>query len=322
DTAAFRCASEMELFQRIPLTLGRTASSADLAAAVGVEAKVLTRILRLLCVHNCFQEVESNVFAHTRFSAFVQEHPHFMSFTRTSLEVFGASSTSLPDALLAPPGPKGLRPSAFEVRFGEGCYAWWNKHPDKLARFQHGLHEPLLLNEIKDSDDWDDVQGTVVDVGGGEGQVAMCLVESFPHLEFVVQDIFITPDVVDKVALGRQANRLRFEVHDYFTPQQPMEGGTFFLKHCLHNNSDVDCVRILKAIALALGQSGLGTRLIVAENVLPEWDDLSVSRQQRLELLQDDISMLQLFNAKKRTALQYQELLAQADPRLKMVGIH
>ncbi|PSN66997.1 S-adenosyl-L-methionine-dependent methyltransferase [Corynespora cassiicola Philippines] len=320
DTAAFRCASELDLFQHIPLD--GTASSTSLANANGVEASVLTRVMRLLVARGCFQEVTAGVFAHTRFSAFVREHPHFASFTRTSLEVFGCSATSLPDALLAPAGPNGSKPSAFEIRFGEGCYAFWEKRPEKLARFQHGLHEPLLLGEIKEAYDWGSVGGTVVDVGGGEGQVARCLAERFGHLNFVVQDVFVKQDVVEQVANAGLADRLCFEVHDYFTPQKPVENGAFFLKHCLHNNGDADCVRILKAIVPALEKSGQGARLIIAENVLPEWDDSSLPRQQRIELLQDDISMLQLFNAKKRTAEQYRELLVQADPRLEIAGIH
>ena len=137
-----------------------------------------------------------------------------------------------------------------------------------------------------------------------------------------MQDLFVKEDVVAQVASGRLANRLKFETHDYFTAQKPVDGGAFFLKHCLHNNSDADCVRILKAIASGLEESGPGTRLIIAENVLPEWDDGSLPRQQRQELLQDDISMLLLFNASKRTAHQFRQLLGEADARLRIVGMY
>ncbi|EMD58418.1 hypothetical protein COCSADRAFT_104018 [Bipolaris sorokiniana ND90Pr] len=320
DTAVFRCANEFELFQRIPLT--GTATSTSLAAAVGVDTGVLTRVLRLLSARGCFQEVSECTFAHTPFSAFVQEHPHFASFLRATFEVFGGSAATLPDSLLAPVGENGARPSAFEVRFGEGCYEFWAKQPEKLARFQRGLHEPLLLHEINESYNWDDVKGTIVDIGGGEGQVARCLAEHFEHLKFLVQDTFVKEDVIAGIARGGLADRLRFEVHDYFTPQKSLDQGAFFLKHCLHNNDDENCVRILKAIAPAMESSGPETRLIIAENVLPEWNDTSLSRQQRVELFQDDISMLQLFNAKKRSAAEYQELLHQADPRLRIFGIH
>ncbi|KAK7530978.1 S-adenosyl-L-methionine-dependent methyltransferase [Phyllosticta citribraziliensis] len=320
DTAAFRSASELELFQRIPLD--GTISSQDLAAAAGVDEDALTRVLRLLALRDCFQEKKPHVFAHTHFSAFVREHPHFASFTRTSLEVFGCSSTSLPDALLAPVDSDGHKPSAFEVRFGEPCYAYWNNHPEKLARFQHGLHEPLLLNEITEAYPWNEVKGTVVDIGGGEGQVAMCLADHFSHLSFIVQDVFVKEDKVEEVARRNLSNRLRFEVHDYFTPQEPVTTGAYFLKHCLHNNGDDDCVRILKAIVPALQTSGPGACLIIAENVLPEWDDASMARRQKTELLQDDISMMLLFNAKKRTAAEYQSLLSRSHDRLKIVAIH
>ncbi|KAI4908879.1 hypothetical protein J4E90_008616 [Alternaria incomplexa] len=279
DVAVFRCACELELFQRIPLDGSK--SSTLLASEAGVESSVLTRVMRLLQARGCFQEVSEGDFAHTRFSAFVREHPHFASFTRTSLEVFGASATSLADALLAAPGDNGAKTSAFEIRFGEGCYSFWERQPKKLARFQHGLHEPLLLGEILNAYDWDGVKGTVVDVGGGEGQVAKCLAERFEHLKFLVQDVFVKESVVAQVASAGLADRLQFEVHDYFTPQKPLKEGAFFLKHCLHNNGDADCVRILKAIVPALEHSGPGTRLIIAENVLPEWDDTRLPKQQR-----------------------------------------
>ncbi|KAK8157456.1 O-methyltransferase-domain-containing protein [Phyllosticta citrichinensis] len=296
DTAAFRSASELELFQRIPLDV--PISSQDLAAAAGT-----TRLRPYALL--CFRE---------RASALCILHPNKPGSVWVS--------TSLPDALLAPVDSDGHKPSAFEVRFGEPCYAYWNNHPEKLARFQHGLHEPLLLNEITEAYPWNEVKGTVVDIGGGEGQVAMCLADHFSHLSFVVQDVFVNEDKVEEVARRNLSNRLRFEVHDYFTPQEPVTTGAYFLKHCLHNNGDDDCVRILRAIVPALEASGPGASVIIAENVLPEWHDSSMARRQKTELLQDDISMMLLFNAKKRTAAEYQSLLSRSHDQLKIVAIH
>ncbi|KAK7519248.1 uncharacterized protein IWZ02DRAFT_288076 [Phyllosticta citriasiana] len=133
--------------------------------------------------------------------------------------------------------------------------------------------------------------------------------QHFSHLSFVVQHVFIKQESRP----GRQTELLQqtaLRSPRLFHAPGARGNRRLFLKHCLHNSGDDDCVRILKAIAPALEKSRPETCLIIAENVLSEWDDASLSRQLKTELLQDDISMLLLFNAKKRTAAQYEALLS------------
>ncbi|CAK5276538.1 unnamed protein product [Mycena citricolor] len=119
----------------------------------------------------------------------------------------------------------------------------------------------------------------VVDVGGGIGSTTMLLATAFAgadgeeksDFEFVIQD---RPFVV---AMGEKAWRdkcpelldsgaVRFQVHDFFTPQPITNAAVFFLRVVLHDWPDAFAQRILLRLREAATPD---TKLVLGDFVLP-----------------------------------------------------
>ncbi|KAI0473126.1 S-adenosyl-L-methionine-dependent methyltransferase [Xylariaceae sp. FL0804] len=173
-----------------------------------------------------------------------------------------------------------------------------------------------------------------VDVGGGLGQFAVALRGAFGQLDFVVQDL---PEVVKKAAAAASASAdgrsesavamatatatatatgVRFQAHDFFTPQPEKEASVYFLRWILHNWSDKYAVEILRHIGAAMGA---GSRLIIHDYCLPRLEQLSLRQRQATTNM--DLGMLQLLNAQERDEQQWRALLAEASPGLRWMGV-
>ncbi|KAI0056325.1 hypothetical protein BV25DRAFT_1627243 [Artomyces pyxidatus] len=116
----------------------------------------------------------------------------------------------------------------------------------------------------------------VVDVGGGIGSSTMRLAERFPTLKFVVQD----REAVCK--LGEESwrtqcpelldsGRVRFQVHDFFTPQPPQSSppAVFLLRVVCHDWPDAYARRILLQLRRAAVEGRGQTVLVIGEHILP-----------------------------------------------------
>lgn len=88
---------------------------------------------------------------------------------------------------------------------------------------------------------------TVIDVGGSQGHSSIYLVQKFPHLHFIVQDL---PEVVQSAAEVRLPEDVKgrdeFMSHDMFTKQPVQEADVYLLRYVLHDWRDRYCVEILR----------------------------------------------------------------------------
>ena len=146
----------------------------------------------------------------------------------------------------------------------------------------------------------------LVDVGGGFGQQAIAFKNKFPNLlgRIIVQDIAATLDQAKPI------NGIEFMMCDFFQPQPIKDAKFYYFRHVLHNWTDGDCARILKAIILAMGPQ---SRVIIDEVVLP---DMGVPWQAAYM----DMTMMASFGAVERTKMEWESLLDQAG--LKILDIH
>ena len=112
-------------------------------------------------------------------------------------------------------------------------------------------------------------------------------------------------------------SRVEFEAYDHFTPQPRTDADAFILRRCVHNNSDSDCIRILKAIVPGLANSGLNTRLLIYEKLMPEWNASNVRHKSKL-LRREDIFMIITVGGKERSLKDFEGLINAADERFEV----
>lgn len=107
---------------------------------------------------------------------------------------------------------------------------------------------------------------TVVDVGGGLGNVARALANHRSTMRCIVED---SPEVV---AMGQEGlpadlqDRVSFKAHDFFREQQVLGADVYLLRLVLHDWSDKYARLIIKALIPALKP---GARIVINDRVIP-----------------------------------------------------
>ncbi|OAQ67954.2 O-methyltransferase [Pochonia chlamydosporia 170] len=107
----------------------------------------------------------------------------------------------------------------------------------------------------------------VVDVGGGQGHALQEIVDANPGLAMercVLEDLAPVLEQAKANAKG-SIQRARFVALDFHS-EQPVKGAlVYYIRRCLHDYGDDDCVDILKQISDAMAAD---SRVLIVENVL------------------------------------------------------
>ncbi|KAI0805749.1 S-adenosyl-L-methionine-dependent methyltransferase [Xylaria sp. FL0064] len=179
------------------------------------------------------------------------------------------------------------------------------------------LMQEYAPSHIVNSYDWESLGRVhLVDVGGGAGHVSMELVKSFPDISATVQDMENMFEGANAQIPGGLEGRLKYMVHDFFTPQ-PIEADVYFLRWVFHNWSDKYCALIINALIPALKP---GARIIVNETCMPEPGAISHWREKYLRAF--GLSMGASFASYERNIDEWKALFAEVDPRFKFQSVN
>ena len=113
----------------------------------------------------------------------------------------------------------------------------------------------------------DSDRAVLVDVGGGKGQAVRAILQATPGLpahRCVVEDL---PEVVKeaKASADPEMADVRFIGMD-FHAEQPVKGAlAYYIRRCLHDYGDEECVAMLQRISDAMATD---SRLLIVEQVL------------------------------------------------------
>ncbi|KAK2383167.1 isoflavone 7-O-methyltransferase [Trifolium repens] len=143
--------------------------------------------------------------------------------------------------------------------------------------------------------------GSLVDVGGGTGNTAKIICETFPELKYIVLDL---PQVVSGLA---GSNNLSFVGGNMF--KSIPQADAVLLKWVLHNWSDDDCIKILKNCKKAISGKGKGGKVIIIDVVINEKQDEHEMTEVKLLL---DVIMMTSLNGKERNEKEWKQLFLQA----------
>jgi hypothetical protein len=280
-------------------------TAAELAAATGLHAGHLYRVMRALTSVGVFAADDAGRFSLTPMGNLLRSDvPGSMAPMATfacdpwSWKAWGDLAGSVKSG-----GP------SFERVFGEGVFDYLQKHPDEAATFNDGMtrfSQQASANVLKAYDF--SPFGSIVDVGGGHGALLLSILKANPKAKGVVFD---APSVANGAVVAIKASgmqdRCRAEGGDFF---KAVPGGDLIiLKHIIHDWNDAKATAILKACRAAIPATG---KLVLVELVVPP--GFAPHPAQIL-----DLEMMVICDGKERTEAEYRELLAGAGFRLTRI---
>ncbi|CAN1844027.1 Probable O-methyltransferase 3, partial [Linum perenne] len=146
---------------------------------------------------------------------------------------------------------------------------------------------------------------TIVDVGGGNGIMAVAIAKAFPNIECTVLDL---PHVVAAAEEGGSVNNLKYVGGNMFEKVPPADA--VLLKSVLHNWNDEKCVELLKLCREAVGKKKKkGGKVIIVDMVVNQGEQRVDPSQ---ALLRFDVLMMSYCNGKERNENEWKKLFVMA----------
>ncbi len=270
-------------------------SADDIAKATNSDAQATFRLLRALASIGIFEEISPRRFGHTPLSLTL----------RTSGPSALREFAMMYSAAWFAPALDGLE---YSVRTGESClarslgkpgYEWLKEHPEEsiIANRAMQLYSDVIEAPCVDHLDLPS-EGTVVDIGGGNGAFLAGVLENYPRLHGIVAEL---PQVVeqarDYLAQRGLENCCRVVPIDMFAGV-PAGGDVYLFKRVLHNWRSDKVVTVLQHCRRAMAPNG---KLVVIEGVIP-------NEGPRLFTTLGDIQQLGLNGAGDRTENEFRDL--------------
>ena len=176
-----------------------------------------------------------------------------------------------------------------------GTWAYLAAHPDEAAIFNTAMTAKSHADaaEVIESTDLTDA-GTVVDIGGGRGQLLHAILDASPSATGILFDL----PAVTAQAIPRNDNRLQVHPGDFFTdPIPPYD--TAVVMTVIHDWPDDKAIAILRAARAAARPT---SRLLIIDSVID--NDTPTTFVTDL-----DIAMLAITGGLERTTHELADLL-------------
>lgn len=193
--------------------------------------------------------------------------------------------------------------TAFHRRFGEEMFDYLQDHETERRLFSSAM-TGMARHTVPQVVEALDLAGDelVVDVGGGEGSLAIALVKTYDDIEAI---IFDRPQVAkqakQRVQFGGLTDRCRVHDGDFFEGV-PTGADLYLLARVLHDWDDDQARQILGNVAEALPDGG---RVVVAEELVPPGDTWSPAKVK-------DLMMMVMTGGRERSAEEYRALMEDA----------
>jgi hypothetical protein len=199
--------------------------------------------------------------------------------------------------------------SGFEYAIGMPVFDYLTANPEEgkiFDRMMTDIHggetEPMIKSY--------DFSGfkTIVDVGGGNGEVITSILKTNKEVNGILFDL---PEVINRarqnITLKGLNDRCQLDTGNFF--ESVSKGGdAYIMRHIIHDWSDADAVTILTNCRKTMNPDG---RVLVVEAVIQEGNEPSP-----FKLL--DITML-MVGGKERTRKQFENIFSQAGLKLNRV---
>lgn len=305
----------------------------DLAEKAGVPVKRLQSVARMAMIDGLLCEPSPTEIAHTRLSVSLATDSSLQGWAFSIAAYHMPTACQFAEATARWPNSVAKNETAFSLALNTKLDLWgyMKANPEMEKTFSDYMRGTSQsgggrLEHVISGFDWASLgKATIVDVGGSSGHASLALASAFPDLQFIVQDL---PEVVQesRAALTRLANdpvtsRIRFAGHDFFTPQQPQEGGSapdvYFLRRIIHDWPDAQAREILQHLAVAIQDGGNPhARILIMDIVMTPPGTLNRALESAVRVR--DLTMAQFFNSRERGLDEWEQLVASTNPRLRL----
>ncbi|KAI1129961.1 sterigmatocystin 8-O-methyltransferase [Nemania abortiva] len=347
DAACLNVLNHFNFWSAVPLE--GSASYSEIAERVSLPQDVVTRTIQHAITLRLFDEAEgdSSRIRHTSRSAALARQQGLQALVSSVLDITGPPMMAMPKALekyskgkseltqdmsetafalfhsTGPFGKKHVNSWDYLDNDGEGDRRGWRQQ--KFVDFMKYINEIFHLDSvILNAYDWEAAgTATVLDVGGSAGQDSVLLARKYPNLKLIVQDMPMVRPVFEAECPADVRDRVSFVEHDINQPQTT-QADIYMLKLILHDYSDAEAAKILRALTPGLRP---GNRVLVIEYIgkVDEGDDAEKKGDLPLSVRQmgtsTDLRMMAIFNAKERPAESYRDIFRAADERFDVVNI-
>jgi len=282
------------------------ASAEELAARLGVHGPTLHRLLRTLASAGIFAEVESARFTLTPMGQLLRSD--VPGSVRPFVLWAGHATTWAAWGELEASVRTGE--AAFPTVHGTDVWSYYRERPELNALFDGamaGMPKPLIDGVLAAYDFG--AFKSIVDVGGGKGQLLAAILGASPAARGT---LFDQPQVIagaaPLLAAANVADRVAVVGGDFFA-EVPRGGDAYLLKMILHDWNDERAAKILATCRAAMAP---GSKLVIVERVIPPGNGPHLAKHL-------DLMMLVFFGSKERTEPEFSALLAGAGFRLDAV---
>jgi hypothetical protein len=274
--------------------------SADaLASSTGTHAPSVYRLMRTLASMGYFKETEDHRFALAELGAALKSDAP--GAARSSvLALAGSWIWKAWDEFMY---SVETGETAFDKVFGVSLFGYLAQHPEEAKLFGeamigfHGAEPPAVAEAY----DFKSI-ATLVDIGGGTGNLLGTVLRRHKHLKGTVYDLaHVVPEALKNFRTWGLADRASAEPGSFFE-SVPAGADAYLLSHVIHDWDEEKCLAILRNCRAAMRDSA---RLLIIEYVLPDGNEPHVGKML-------DLVMLTVPGGMERSERQYRELLAKA----------
>ncbi|KAH0594960.1 hypothetical protein MHUMG1_07258 [Metarhizium humberi] len=311
--AAMRLFIKWGLFDKIP-TNG-TISYQELASGIGAKTGLIARFGSALVANGVLEETEKGTVAHTAQSKVLLSGNPINALICLGFDAHLKTMARLPDYFdkfgLGEPIGRENTPIAFTV--GNASLTIWehmNRSPEMKRTFmlamqamatRHGIIGDYSFEWVVDKAAESPDRPLVVDVGGSKGHALEAIVEAtgLPMERCVLEDLEPVLEMVRSQADG-PIKQARLVALDFHTEQPIKKAFVYYIRRCLHDYGDADCIKILNQISSAMAPD---SRILIVENVLGDLPSpVSIG---------NDILMM-LLGGKERTLEEFKSIMGEA----------
>ena len=277
-------------------------SSVTLAAATQSDARSLFRVLRALASAGILLQVEEDTFSVARLGYALRSN--VTGSLRAAVITIGEIHYQACGGLLH---SVRTRSPAFNRVFGANLFEYLQQNPEAGVAFNRGMTNlaSLLVNAVLVAYDFSGIT-SIVDVGAGNGEFWLSILELYPEMRGIVFDLPGSPCSSECSSDG--AERCSRVTGNFFD-SVPEGAEAYVLCGVVHDWSDEFAVMILRNCRKAMPKNG---HVLIVEAIVPETNSPSFSK-----LL--EINMMVMTAGRERMRSEFHTLIEAADLRVTRI---